>query len=110
MSIAIVRGWEWLEAELHKALALVHHTHVPSEVPAAAKAAVSAVIDAAKADALATAAQLGGAAAAAAVAEGVNGVASRLGQPVGDLLDGLKGLEGAETVGDLENGAAGEKE
>ena len=103
MSNIVVRGWDWLEAELHKALSLVHHTHVPAEAPAAAKAAVSAVLEAAKVEALACAAPVVEQVAVEAVDEiltGVNGV----GQPAGDLLEGLKGEAAAEGAADVADG------
>lgn len=87
MSNVIVRGWDWLEAELHKALAIAHLTNVPSEAPLAAKAAVSAVLEAAKADALAHVAQLGADVAELAINGAVSGLVDAV-DVVVDLLDG----------------------
>ena len=44
MSNVIVKGWDWLETEIHKALSFAHLTNTTQDFPVAAKAAVSAVL------------------------------------------------------------------
>ena len=109
MSNIIVQGWEWLEAELHKALEIVHQSTPPDGVKGAAKAAVTAVVEEAKAQAVA--------AATAAVEQAVTGVEGALagaaeqavGAGVEHTLSGAAGTaaELADKVGEVVDGAQG---
>lgn len=74
MSNVIVQGWEWLEAELHKALEIVHQSTPPDGLKHGAKSAVSAVISAARAVAIETAKDEALKLAEATLAAGANGV------------------------------------
>ena len=105
MSNVIVKGWDWLETEIHKALSFAHLTNTTQDFPVAAKAAVSAVLQIAKDEALAQIEPV-----LVTAESAINGqIASSLGAPVADIAKGVEDAVVAATIRTLQEAPAPEQ-